>query len=155
MVISMRLCKIEGCGRKHFGKGYCQLHYERIRRNGTIHIFPVENYGGRYRLVRMPGHQLANAQGKVFVHRLNLFNKIGPGIHLCNWCNREVSWNKSWPESDDALIVDHRDRNNQNNSPDNLVPSCHGCNVSRPRTIAAAMRMIRKAIRNGSQCKAN
>lgn len=30
-----RKCTIEGCGQKHFGKGLCSKHYERVRRNGS------------------------------------------------------------------------------------------------------------------------
>lgn len=32
----MRTCSIEGCERKHFGKGYCKKHYEQVRRHGKI-----------------------------------------------------------------------------------------------------------------------
>lgn len=31
----MRLCDVSGCGQKHFGKGLCSKHYERVRRNGS------------------------------------------------------------------------------------------------------------------------
>jgi len=27
----MRICEIEGCERKHYGKGYCEFHYRRCR----------------------------------------------------------------------------------------------------------------------------
>lgn len=26
----MRLCEVEGCGRKHHGRGLCRLHYQRL-----------------------------------------------------------------------------------------------------------------------------
>lgn len=32
--IYMRLCSVEGCGRKHQAKGYCQSHYMRLWTNG-------------------------------------------------------------------------------------------------------------------------
>lgn len=32
----MRTCSLNGCGRKHWGKGYCQAHYNRLRRSGTV-----------------------------------------------------------------------------------------------------------------------
>lgn len=28
------ICKVEGCGKKHFGHGWCQAHYTRWRRHG-------------------------------------------------------------------------------------------------------------------------
>lgn len=30
----MTVCKIEGCGKKHLGGGYCAMHYFRKRRTG-------------------------------------------------------------------------------------------------------------------------
>ena len=30
----IRICSIESCGKKHFGKGFCESHYLRFRRNG-------------------------------------------------------------------------------------------------------------------------
>lgn len=32
----MRLCSVEGCGRKHAGRGYCTKHYDHIRLYGKI-----------------------------------------------------------------------------------------------------------------------
>lgn len=29
-----KLCSIENCGRAHYGRGYCSLHYDRWRKNG-------------------------------------------------------------------------------------------------------------------------
>lgn len=29
-------CLVEGCNNKHFGKGYCNKHYSRLKRNGTL-----------------------------------------------------------------------------------------------------------------------
>ena len=33
----MKFCKIEDCNKKHFGKGWCQKHYTRWRRNDDPH----------------------------------------------------------------------------------------------------------------------
>ena len=32
----MKLCTVEGCTNKHYGKGYCEKHYTQIRRYGKI-----------------------------------------------------------------------------------------------------------------------
>jgi len=32
---SVRTCSAEGCGRKHYGRSYCYLHYTRFRHHGT------------------------------------------------------------------------------------------------------------------------
>jgi hypothetical protein len=31
-------CSVEGCEGDHFGKGYCNLHYNRMRRSGTTDL---------------------------------------------------------------------------------------------------------------------
>ncbi len=33
----MKICVIEGCGRKHCAKGYCRTHYERLRSGAELH----------------------------------------------------------------------------------------------------------------------
>lgn len=33
---SPRACSVEGCGRKHYGRGYCNTHYMQLRRAGVI-----------------------------------------------------------------------------------------------------------------------
>jgi hypothetical protein len=32
----MRTCSVDGCDQKHRSKGYCKLHADRIRRNGSV-----------------------------------------------------------------------------------------------------------------------
>ena len=33
----MRVCEVAGCERKHFGRGFCQMHYMRWRQHGNPH----------------------------------------------------------------------------------------------------------------------
>jgi hypothetical protein len=33
----MRLCEVEGCGKKHEAKGHCSAHYTLMRRRGRLH----------------------------------------------------------------------------------------------------------------------
>lgn len=32
----MRICSVEGCLNKHFGRSYCRIHYERWRKHGDV-----------------------------------------------------------------------------------------------------------------------
>lgn len=32
----MRLCEIEGCGRKHYARGWCTKHYQRWENHGSL-----------------------------------------------------------------------------------------------------------------------
>lgn len=85
------------------------------------------------------GHQLADAQGSVYVHRLVLFEAIGVGPHPCWWCGMLLEWRpfdgRSWSG---VLVVDHLDGDASNNVASNLVPSCFSCNVHRARSGNAA-----------------
>ena len=34
---STRLCSVPGCGKRHFGRGYCQMHPMRLWKRGDVH----------------------------------------------------------------------------------------------------------------------
>lgn len=89
----------------------------------------------RYRSVAVdPDHPLSQEvskcgrYGKVYEHRLVLYNKIGDGKHQCNWCKKTLSWDG---EEEARIVADHLDGNEWNNTPNNLVPSCWRCNFAR------------------------
>ncbi|QDF18805.1 HNH endonuclease [Gordonia phage SCentae] len=67
--------------------------------------------------------------GNVYEHRLVLWDKLGCESldcrHECHWCGRELTWA--------TLKADHVDEDKTNNDPENLVPSCNGCNTYRGR----------------------
>ncbi len=81
----------------------------------------------RQRMAR--GHPLAPPSGIVTVGRLVLYDKIGPGPHLCHWCGKTIDWARGITKG--GLVVDHLDWNHNNNDPGNLVPSCNSCNTRR------------------------
>lgn len=75
-------------------------------------------------------HPVANPSGITQYHRVVLFDKIGPGEHECYWgCGRMLSWDKKYPQSLDALVVDHLNGIRDDNRPENLAPSCAPCNA--------------------------
>jgi hypothetical protein len=65
--------------------------------------------------------------GNVYEHRLVLWEKLGCQSldceHECEWCGRVLNWA--------TIKADHVDRDKANNDPENLVPSCNGCNIKR------------------------
>jgi hypothetical protein len=83
----------------------------------------------KYMTQARPGHPTAHADGRVRVHRANLYDKIGPGPHDCTWCGTEIDWYAA--EFSRDLVADHVDRDTWNNDPENLVPSCNRCNMNR------------------------
>ena len=94
-----------------------------------------EQSGTGYVHVRLPGHPLANSRGTVRQHRVVLWEQIGPGTHPCHWCQTPVTWRTNGDSGTHtaagALLTDHLDGARRNNAPENLVPSCHTCNVWR------------------------
>lgn len=71
--------------------------------------------------------------GRVFEHRLVLWEKLGCESldcqHECHWCGKPLTWT--------TIKADHVDEDKTNNDPENLVPSCNGCNITRSKKVAA------------------
>jgi hypothetical protein len=86
--------------------------------------------GVRHRMRSAKGHPIAPPSGVVAVARLNLYDKIGPGEHKCNWCNKMVDW-AAGRHSENELIADHLNWDATDDSPENLVPTCNPCNAHR------------------------
>lgn len=91
---------------------------------------PIAMMGG---VIRGPG----STRARVYSHRVVLYESIGPGEHACHWCGIVVGWDKS--DGVAALVPDHVDSEQTNNSPDNLVPACYGCNTMRSRKYRPAI----------------
>lgn len=109
----MRHCTIEGCTSKHFGKGYCQKHYNRVRRTGdpqtvrTGHRYETQDVAQRLAARSVPdgtcliyssrmktrsGHVSIGRNGQyVGVHRAAWELANGPipdGLHVLHRCDR-------------------------------------------------------------------
>ena len=69
------------------------------------------------------------------MHRLVLYESLGPEPRPCHWCGKELLWitDRFAPN---ALQVDHLNQVRDDNRVENLVPACQVCNVRR----AAALR---------------
>ena len=120
------ICTVTDCDRKPTALGLCQLHYMRYRRHGDTsnlkegYVRKVHNYQEAWD----PKHILAKANGRVAVHRVVLFDKIGYGPHLCSIGNEHINWRY-------GLETDHIDNDVENNTPENVRAVCKSCNLAR------------------------
>jgi 5-methylcytosine-specific restriction endonuclease McrA len=138
---------LDGCEKPSRNKGggaLCKMHYHRQYRHGSTdkaaHLSDVTaSLGRRYTSTYKPGHPLASKHGKVYTHRLVLFEAIGYGPHVCHWCETEIDW---LPKGDpQELQPDHLNGDGADNRIENLVTSCRSCNTARGcQARAAALR---------------
>lgn len=112
---------------------YCKSHGNRLGRYGELGAVEIRakarNGDGSivpmgYREFYTPHHPLASKNGKVFEHRMVLYDKLKASDAPCFWCAKMLVWGRT-------LCVDHMDFDKLNNDPANLVPSCSSCNVKR------------------------
>ena len=126
-------CTVEACendSRTRSG-ALCEMHYARRYRTGSLDVDtrPKLTKTSQGYLVRhIHDHPVSGKNGRAYEHRRVLFDKIGVGDHKCHWCLNPIIWHGTGKQ---RLVVDHLDNDKENNSENNLVPSCHGCNATR------------------------
>jgi 5-methylcytosine-specific restriction endonuclease McrA len=132
----MRVCTAPGCSKQARSSKaeYCPMHYHRLYRHGSLDAVASSagvrtGKGRRYRVTHDPSHPLAMRNGFVYVHRKVLYDTIGPGEHACHWCGTIVRWAPKGTRG--ILVPDHLNGYGNDNRPENLVPSCMGCNTAR------------------------
>jgi len=128
-------CTVDGCINKarSLTSPYCEKHYYRIRRNGSVELKEVSRIPPKrlhthgYILLYVPDHPLAvrHTGPYEYEHRVVYYDMYGEGPFKCNWCGKEVSWRD--------MHIDHLNDKRDDNTPDNLVASCPVCNQSRGR----------------------
>jgi len=125
-------CSVDGC-EENTGYGrkiYCEKHYMRLIRHGTTEkAKPKDHYihSGGYVVLRCPEHPLSKKRGAAteYEHRVVFYNKHGEGPFKCHWCGMPLSWD------DKEMTIDHLNSIRNDNSAENLVPSCGRCNSKR------------------------
>ena len=119
-----KLCSVKGCSRKHKAHGLCSLHLRRHKNGIPLDYIKPVLEAKRYRQRTLRTHPLANAIGRVYEHRMVLFDSIGFLAVPCFWCGKKLVFK-------DNLFVDHLNHDRHDNRIQNLVPSCNNCNAGR------------------------
>lgn len=136
MAVTERTCSVEDCRKppRRPSSPWCAMHYHRWYRHGSVEMVASSKVTATpnsvYKSVSRPRHPLAPPCGRVYVHRMVLFDAIGPGSHACHWCGRLVTWLLPI-DNPDTLEVDHLNGVKDDNRIDNLVVSCGDCNTTR------------------------
>ena len=126
-------CCVEGCSetvRSRWGT-YCNTHYSRGRRTGTTEERrragpKITSHG--YMAEHWKAHPASSKKGLLYEHRKVFYEEFGPDNHVCKWCGDSLEWGGG---GKGKLHVDHLNGEKVDNRPENLVASCHRCNVNR------------------------
>lgn len=126
-------CTTPGCDKKaapYRGKdGLCEACYCYAWRTGRARDPKKKPYilrtvrrstQSNYRVLRVPGHPLANGAGDVYHHRLIAYSTRAGVCGPCYWCAVPLQWK--------GAVVDHLNEDKADNTPSNLVISCNRCN---------------------------
>lgn len=83
--------------------------------------------------IHKPNHPIATKNGNIKLARFILWGKFLGKKIFCNWCNAELFWMNTEKQRgmENAVCADHLDRNQLNDTEDNIVPSCRECNANR------------------------
>jgi hypothetical protein len=125
------ICSVEGCSSRHKSNGLCQTHLRRFRKglplDGNLRTLNPK----RYKQLTLHGHFLADVRGRVYAHRVALYEQIGNARVPCFWCAAPLEWFPEESGKCEPIHVDHLDHDRHNNAWSNVVPSCNGCNAGR------------------------
>lgn len=137
----MRKCSVEGCHRRHSGRGFCEMHLKRIRKYGDPNIVlrPVSNAPLLERLadrieVESPGcwvwtgFLMANGYGTFTA-------KESSGTQLAH----RLVWEELVGRIPEGLTLDHLCRVRRCVNPDHLEPVTFIVNVRRSGAITTKL----------------
>ena len=133
-------CDVDGCGKqaRPGRQPICAMHYHRRYRTGSLErdepSYRWINKSDGYYVNISADHPLAGKNGVVREHRVVAYDKYGDGPHSCHWCGTVLQWVD--------ICVDHMNNVRSDNTPDNLVVSCNGCNGSRGRMFSFMEKLL-------------
>lgn len=119
--MSISFCTIDGCDKKHLAKGYCAIHYQRNRINGTPNITTGHTLHG---MCYTPEYRLWSAikERTTSKNCKSYSNYGGRGIMMCDaWLNSFEAFYSDMGERPSVNHTIERKDNDKGYSPDNCV----------------------------------
>lgn len=135
-----KTCAVADCIKppRAVGSDYCEMHYGRLRRSGTLNRTLTAHHLHRpdgYVRAPAPKHPMALGSSHAYEHRVAFFDAHGPGPHACHVCGKVAMLAQ--------LHVDHVNDVRNDNRIENLKPACPPCNQYRTQSRAEICRRKR------------
>jgi hypothetical protein len=124
-----RTCSVEGCNNKHYGKGYCNKHYQQIKKHGTIfksyrdqNDFVVYDDYAEIILRNRDANEVA--RGKIDIEDIEKIKKYKWSYDATNGyvvnSKYRIRLNRYLMNCPDDLVVDHINHDKLDNRKNNL-----------------------------------
>lgn len=115
--MAKKLCSIEGCEEKHYGKGYCVKHWKRFKKYGDALLKKQNKHGmshtDTYKSWRAMRQRCLDSNCKPYA------KYGGRGVKICDrWLNSFEDFYKDMGERPKGMTLDRID-NNGNYNPNN------------------------------------
>jgi len=123
----MRECSVPGCGRKHYGKGFCKMHLARVTKHPLSPNLQPLNSPMLKPEARI-GTLNPNWKGGVSEYKNHSEMKRMRNIVLeeenytCHYCGKPTN------------RIHHKDLSKDNHKRENLTACCNSCNLKFPRS---------------------
>lgn len=117
--VPMRLCTVPGCGRRHYGQGYCSPHLQRLIKHGDLRPSdPISRNQKGDKNHNWRGGIVIDPDGRVLIYCPDHPNPSYCGSHVYRY--RLVAEHTIGRYLNDDEIVHHIDSNPQHDCPENL-----------------------------------
>lgn len=98
----MKTCTVEGCDRKHYGKGLCNMHSQRLRKRGTTED-PPRGIGSRAGSIVRESKTCSRCKEEKLAELFPKAARSRDGLHT--WCKACMSWNTlRWKKANPGYV---------------------------------------------------